>query len=188
MRDIFNVLLSKKANSREHVFAMFDCGECHKLHVAPICRSFAALSHLQSMTRFVFKNLPKGFSFFLSKKEVREFITNSGAKFRSVTFEGISNSEAKGSVNTGRYWVGILSGKRNDDLWSFSLELNGLRDQNIINVRESVSELLLNEMNAWIHNKLSQPSTSSVQPNKLFLSFVKKSGEVVSACHEVEWK
>ena len=141
------------------------------------------------MTNFVFKNLPNGFSFPFTRKEIRAYIKGCKVNFSNVSFEGISSSETNSALRAGgtsesRFWVGTVHGNRKNDEWTFSLKINGLRSENLVDIRGEVVSVLIKEIDSWVQAKLSQPLTASEQPNMLFLSFFKKGKKITSACHE----
>jgi hypothetical protein len=122
------------------------------------------------MPTFEFKNLPKGFEYPLTKREIRELVKRVDVHFQSVEFSGISMSESWASWCT-NFHVGILKAHRTENTWAFSLEMNGLRSERYSNHREEIALSLANQIENWVGAKLRLPPTAPEKPTQLFLGY-----------------
>lgn len=113
-------------------------------------------------TAIMTKGIPKGFTFPITRRELRKLIVSTDAHFTSVRMGAISMSESfksRGlSFLTDRH-VGILAAERATDGWTFTLEINALRDEDIAKSRVSVAACLLEEIKKWVGKKRGLPIT-----------------------------
>jgi hypothetical protein len=126
------------------------------------------------MPTFEFKNLPKGFEYPLTKKEIREFVKGLQANFESVEFSGLSTTESLASA--GMTWLtnlhlGILKARRAENIWTFSLKVNGLRSERFGNHRDEIAQTLLADVDNWVNVKLRLPPTAPEKPTELHLAY-----------------
>ncbi len=113
------------------------------------------------------------------------------AHFTSIVMEGISMSEQfktkSLSFITDRH-VGIITAIRDGEGFTFWLEINALRDEDVVPWRDSVEACLSNQISEWVQKKQELPETAPQEPSQLFLGFDIEKGKCISACHEVSRK
>ncbi len=136
------------------------------------------------VTKFKVKNVPKGFSYPFTKKDLKLGILNFGDMFRSVEFDGISSSD-KHDYGTKRYWVGIVTVSRIEGRWIFDIEIEALRNDKIRPMKESIKKIILKDISNWVDKKSLLLETSPVEPRQLFLAFTNTGGSIISSSHEV---
>ena len=129
------------------------------------------------------KNVPKGFHFPLSKKDLKDLRNSFPDMLSEIVFENISYSEGF-KFNNSSWCVGIITAYRTENKWQFSLEINALRDEHILDIKDKVSVLLLDEIRNWITKKSSLPLTAPEEPRQLFLRFNREGTFVVAASFE----
>lgn len=137
------------------------------------------------MAKYNIKKVPRGFSFPISKKEMKLGLSTVENFIYLVNFMDISSSEQRPRIIEDRFWVGIVTAWRVEDKWGFEIEINALRDKNILFSKELITKILLKDIVSWINKKRTLLLTSPVEPSQLFLSFTNKNGNICSRSHEV---
>ena len=117
------------------------------------------------MAQFSFKNLPDGFEFPITKREIRQFIKATPANFEKIEFAGISRSAKDYHEKHGLSWnwVCYLKADWRETEWVFTLEVNGLRPQSYAERRAEVSCAVINQIKRWAEGKLA---LSELAPKK----------------------
>lgn len=125
------------------------------------------------MPQFKFKNLPDGFEFPLSKREIREFVKTTSANFETVEFAGISSSESYYNKKRRRNsnWVCYLKAEFRNSEWVFTLTIDGLRPEHYQERREEIAQALLAQIKKWVDGKLALPETAPKKPCRAQMSF-----------------
>ena len=120
------------------------------------------LTHIP-MTQLQYTNLPKGFGYPITKKEIREFTTKAEVEFETIEFSGLSSSEHYYSkkAHSDTHFVVYLDAKRNDIDWCFKVEIKGLKIERFENRREEIAQSLLVQIENWVTSKLKLQSTAS---------------------------
>lgn len=137
------------------------------------------------MPHFTIKRLPAGFSFPLSKRSIKDGLGEYIDLFRKIEISGISYSERSPTTSfLRRYWAGILTAN-NDGGWSFDLQIEGLRDENLFPYKEHVRDILIRDINSFVAEKLGSPETSPPEPRQLFLAYSIEGSSIKSSSHKV---
>ena len=138
-----------------------------------VCRSInvGRLDYIP-MAQLQYTNLPKGFGYPLTKKEIREFIAKSEIEFETIEFSGLSSSEhyysKKAHFNT--HFVVYLDAKRNDIDWCFKVGIKGLKIERFENRREEIAQALLVQIENWVTHKLKLQLTASERVSRASLA------------------
>lgn len=125
------------------------------------------------MPQFNFKNLPEGFEFPISRREIRAFVKNSAARFERVEFEGLSSTESyfsRGLFNQTHY-VCYLRARWQDDEWGFEMEVRALKPERYQGRRAEIARALWREIAQWIGAKRTLPQTAPRKPCRAMVSF-----------------
>jgi hypothetical protein len=134
------------------------------------------------MTTFDLKRPPKGWIFPFSNKAIRLFLKDLDANFDYVLFEGTR----KPNFADGPFWFGVLTSKKVNGEWYFSLEVNCLREEQVVPWKDEITKKLFAEMKQWIEKKKNLIPTAPEKPRQLFLRYEIKNGSCMSICFEVE--
>lgn len=139
-------------------------------------------------SKFNLHRVPIGFEFPISRRQLRQLVRDSRAKFTLVEAKGISMSEGYSKelrAISDKWHVGVLKAERGLEGWSFELRVCAIRLANIKPSIEAVSECLLAHIESWTNEKLALPSTAPVQTVELYLGFRPTGASCESSSFEV---
>lgn len=141
------------------------------------------------MPQFTFKNLPDGFEFPISRREIRAFVKGSAAHFERIEFAGLSSSEGLYSnVFSQTHYVCYLRARWENGEWIFELEVRGLKPERYQGRRAEIVRALSKEIAKWIGAKRALPHTAPHKPCRAMVSFdLTEKSEVTATLSECRY-
>ena len=118
------------------------------------------------MAKFKLQNLPAGFDFPITQREVRQFLQATEANFEIIEFGGLSSSESYYNQKHRILWnwACYLEAEYRESEWIFSLKISGLRVEHFQERREEIAQALLAQIRKWADAKLALPKTAPKKP------------------------
>jgi hypothetical protein len=106
-----------------------------------------------------YKKLPKGFTYPVSKKDVKTFINSYKNCRIDVEFRGLSSKQPKWLENVFPYFYCHpihLSAYRNDEgLWYFIVMIEAENDEYMVDDNTVLSKYLISKIRTWIKCKIN---------------------------------
>jgi hypothetical protein len=118
-----------------------------------------------------FKTLPTGWSYLLSRKTVKQLVTDLDIDFHLVEYLGTRRKPSK--ITSGLYSGGGLDARGLETGWCFRLQLCGLLDRILSNQQEELSAFMQEDIRVFVTDrKLEIPASSyPTLDRRFFLRF-----------------
>ncbi len=123
------------------------------------------------MAKFKLKNLPAGFEFPITQREVRGFLKTTAANFEIIEFGGPSLTDYYQKYLCHRHWACYLTAEYRESEWIFSLKIGGLKPEYFRERRAEIAQALLAQIRKWAEEKLALPETAPKKPCRAHASF-----------------
>ena len=125
------------------------------------------------MDQIKFKNLPKGFGYPVTKKEIRDWIkaTNINAEAMTFSFTGTAEYYFSRNSTSSTHFVIDVTEVYEEAHWYFTMEIRGVKHERYEERREEISQALLSIIQNWVRGKLALSETTPKKPSRATLSF-----------------
>jgi len=104
----------------------------------------------------LYKQIPKGWSYLLSKKEIKAFVESSPGDICYVSFGGLA-WHGYGKWRPNDTWcAGEISSRGSEDGWKYKIEMSALPEELIVGQRLELKEIILADMTKFVSEFESQ--------------------------------
>lgn len=133
------------------------------------------------MSQINSKKLPKGFSYPITKKEIRSWIktADTNTEFVTFSFVGTGKNYFSKAHASSYYFPVSVTALPDEKGWQFAVEISGLKHERYEERREEISTLLLAHITNWVACKLALSVTAPKKPSRASLNFNLTREEIV---------
>jgi hypothetical protein len=122
------------------------------------------------MAKFDLRNLPKGFRFLFTLKEIKEIENFAGIEFHKVINGNLTNSEKL--ENDPFFRVFSIQGKMVGEIWKFSLHQNGFREELLPKIYEEKIYTLSNDKIKEYLNRVYNSKETDLYKNPQLRAYI----------------